>query len=186
MNANYQTSTAKQAIAFISDSDAHTGAGQQKMVRKSPIMLLQQKCNAAPWRTTAQQLLSPIRKHIFVSFYTGCRSFSTASFRPTTCTVSQNECDTFRRKFSKFCRWQKHCREEGRKQRRSAPNKKKKIACLGVLFLFARLHVARALAVPRRESSVQSKLTRALWDTAADCARSLDTFFLPKGEGWRQ
>lgn len=57
---------------------------------------------------------------------------------------------------------------------------KEKISCLGVLFLFARLHVARALAVPRRESSVESKLTRALWDTAADCARSLGVFFLPK------
>lgn len=77
----------------------YTGAGQRKMERKSPIMLLQQKCNAAPWWNTAQQLLSSSRKHIFASLYIGCRSFATASFRPTTCTVSQNECDKFRGKF---------------------------------------------------------------------------------------
>lgn len=47
----------------------------------------------------------------------------------------------------------------------------------GCWFVSARLHIARPLAMPSRELSVQSTLTRALWDTAADRARTFGAFF---------
>lgn len=56
----------------------------------------------------------------------------------------------------------------------------------GCWFVSARLHIARPLAMPSRELSVQSTLTRALWDTAADRARTLCVFFFLAEEGGRR